>query len=82
MDDPKSAFNGAFADAASFSKKVRLMWFGAGSGETQFVKTVEETGKKLEDLGIRSTSYISQGTFHEWHTWRRHLNEFAPLLFK
>ena len=82
MDDPKSAFNGVFADAKVFNEKVKLMWFGAGSGETQFVKMVDDTKKKLADLGIKSTSYISQGTFHEWHTWRRHLNEFAPLLFK
>jgi len=82
MDDPKTAFNGAFADAESFNKKIKLMWFGAGSGEAQFVKMVDETKNKLTDLGVKSTSYISQGTFHEWHTWRRHLNEFAPLLFK
>ena len=82
MDDPKSAFNGVFADAKAFNEKVKLMWFGAGSGETQFVKMVDDTKKKLSDLGIKSTSYISQGTFHEWHTWRRHLKEFAPLLFK
>ncbi|MDP4223787.1 MAG: alpha/beta hydrolase-fold protein [Bacteroidota bacterium] len=82
LEDPKTAFNGVFADAASFNKKVKLMWFGAGSGETQFVKMVEDSRKKLEGLGIKSTSYISHGTFHEWHTWRRDLNEFAPLLFK
>jgi enterochelin esterase-like enzyme len=82
MDNPETAFKGAFADADAFNKKVKLMWFGAGSGEAQFVKMVEDTKKKLDGLGIKSTSYISQGTFHEWHTWRRHLNEFAPLLFK
>lgn len=82
MDDPKNAFNGVFADAKVFNEKVKLMWFGAGSGETQFVKMVDDTKKKLADMGIKSISYISQGTFHEWHTWRRHLNEFAPLLFK
>ena len=82
MDDPKTAFNGAFADAESFNKKVKLMWFGAGSGETSFVKTVDDFQKKLDALGIKSVSYISPGTFHEWHTWRRDLNEFAPLLFK
>lgn len=81
MDDPKTAFNGAFADAESFNKKVKLMWFGAGSGETQFVKMLDDSRKKLEVQGIKSISYISQGTFHEWHTWRRDLNEFAPLLF-
>jgi enterochelin esterase family protein len=82
LDNPKTAFNGVFADAVSFNNKVKLMWFGAGSGEVQFVKMVEDSRKKLDGLGIKSTSYISQGTFHEWHTWRRDLNEFAPLLFK
>lgn len=82
LDDPKTAFNGIFADAKSFNSRVKLMWFGAGSGETQFVKMVEDTRKKLGDLGINTTGYISEGTFHEWHTWRRHLHEFAPLIFK
>jgi hypothetical protein len=26
--------------------------------------------------------YISEGTAHEWQTWRRSLHAFAPLLFK
>ena len=26
--------------------------------------------------------YESQGTAHEWLTWRRSLREFVPLLFK
>ncbi len=82
LEDPKTAFNGVFVNAGSFNQRVKLMWFGAGSGETQFVKMVEDSRKKLDGLGIKSTSYISQGTFHEWHTWRRDLNEFAPLLFK
>jgi len=82
MDNPKTAFNGVFADAASFNKRVKLLWFGAGSGETPFVNVMDDSRKKLEELGIKSTSYISQDTFHEWHTWRRGLKEFAPLLFK
>ncbi|NSW93912.1 MAG: esterase [Bacteroidales bacterium] len=82
MKDPKNAFNGAFADADSFNKKVRVMWFGAGSGETQFVSMMNDTRKKLEEIGIRSTGYVSEGTYHEWHSWRRFLKEFAPLLFK
>lgn len=82
MADPKTAFNGAFADPVSFNNKVKLMWFGAGSGEVQFVNMMNDSRKKLEDIGIRSIGYVSQGTFHEWHSWRRDLNEFAPLLFK
>jgi S-formylglutathione hydrolase FrmB len=82
MDDPKTAFNGLFADAASFNRKIKVLWFGAGSGETQFVTMMNDSRKKLEDLGIKSTGFVSQGTFHEWHSWRRDLREFAPLLFK
>jgi hypothetical protein len=25
---------------------------------------------------------VSQDTAHEWQSWRRHLHEFAPLLFR
>jgi len=82
LDNPKSAFNGVFADAAAFNKKVKVFWFGAGSGEEMFVKMMDDSRKKFTDLGIKSTSYISQGTYHEWLSWRRDLNEFAPLLFR
>lgn len=82
LDDPKTALNGAFADAAKFNKQVKVLWFGAGSGETQFVKMMNDSRNKLDGLGIKSAGYISDGTFHEWHTWRRDLYEFAPLLFK
>ncbi|MGA0556928.1 alpha/beta hydrolase-fold protein [Larkinella sp. VNQ87] len=82
LAEPKTAFNGVFADAKAFNNKVKLLWFGAGSEEKQFVTMATDTRKKLADLGIQSTYYESPGTFHEWHTWRRCFREFAPLLFK
>ncbi|MGE5421089.1 MAG: alpha/beta hydrolase-fold protein, partial [Chloroflexota bacterium] len=36
LDDPKTAFDGVFSDSKTFNSHVKLMWFGAGSGETQF----------------------------------------------
>jgi enterochelin esterase family protein len=36
----------------------------------------------LEQAGIKTVYYESPGTSHEWHTWRRSLREFAPLLFR
>ena len=33
-------------------------------------------------IGINAVGYISEGTAHEWHTWRRSLYQFAQLLFK
>jgi len=31
---------------------------------------------------LRHIYYESPGTAHEWLTWRRHLNDFAPRLFR
>lgn len=80
--DLKTAYNGAFADPAAFNKKVKLLWFGAGSEEKMFVDAAANMTKQLTEMGIKVESYISQNTYHEWHTWSRCLNEFAPKLFK
>jgi enterochelin esterase-like enzyme len=80
--DLKTAYNGAFADAAAFSKKVRLLWFGAGTAEERMHQPAMEMHQALEKAGIRNVFYESPGTAHEWQTWRRDLHEFAPLLFK
>jgi enterochelin esterase-like enzyme len=80
--DLKASYNGAFADAAAFSKKVRLLWFGAGTAEERMHKPALEMHEALEKAGIRNVFYESPGTSHEWQTWRRDLHEFAPLLFQ
>ena len=80
--DLKTAYNGVFADADAFNKKVKLLWLGAGSEETAFVEAAANMGKELGELGVKVELYISQNTYHEWHTWSRCLKEFAPKLFK
>lgn len=80
--DLRTAYNGAFADAALFNKRVRLLWLGAGTGEERFHKSAHAMHETLEKGGIRNVFYASQGTAHEWQTWRRHLHQFAPLLFQ
>ena len=37
---------------------------------------------QLKAAGINTAMYVSEGTAHEWQTWRRSLREFAPLLFR
>jgi len=80
--DPKTANNGAFADAAAFNKKVKLLWMSAGSAETNQYENAKVTTAALNQAGIKAGFYVSEGTAHEWHTWRRALHEFAPLLFR
>ena len=77
--DLKTVYNGVFNDSTTFNKKVHAFFLGIGSEEGQRMKTLSEA---LNKAGIHNTYFESQGTAHEWLTWRRCLHEFAPLLFK
>src|SRR5690349_7044048 len=81
--DPKTDFNGAFADPKAFAKKVRLLWLGIGTAEPERMRDgIRGFHKALTDAGIDHVYVESQGTDHEWQTWRRNLNDFAPRLFR
>jgi enterochelin esterase family protein len=81
--DPKTDYNGVFADPAAFAKKVHLLWLGVGSAEGErFVKTIRGLHESLKDAGIQHVYWESPGTDHEWQTWRRDLKDFAPRLFR
>jgi enterochelin esterase-like enzyme len=81
--DVTKDYNGVMANAAEFNKKVKLLWIGIGTAEPQnMYKAVNGFHLALTNAGIKNVYYESPGTDHEWLTWRRSLNEFAPLLFK
>jgi enterochelin esterase family protein len=80
--DPKTSMNGVLGDAASFNKRVRLLWIGAGTAEEAMHTAAAQLHASLDTLGIKHVFYESQGTSHEWQTWRRSLNDFAPRLFR
>jgi len=81
--DPKTAFNGAMADPNAFSKRVHLLWIGVGTDEPERMKQgIEQLHAALDQANIRHVFYESPGTNHEWQTWRRDLNDFAPRLFQ
>jgi enterochelin esterase family protein len=77
--DRKTSCSGAFADPAAFNKKTKLLFLGIGSVEGPATKNFSE---QLTKAGIHNVYYESPGTAHEWLTWRRSLNEFAPRLFR
>ncbi len=77
--DPKTSCSGAFADPAAFNKKVRVLFLGIGSAEGPGTKTFSD---ELAKAGIHNVYFESPGTAHEWLTWRRCLNDFAPRLFR
>jgi enterochelin esterase-like enzyme len=80
--DPKTDFNGALADPAAFAKRVHLLWLGVGTAEPERMHTgILAFHNALDQAGIKHIFYESPGTAHEWQTWRRDLNDFAPRLF-
>lgn len=60
--------------------KVKLIFLSCGRKENPGGITTATTA--LKDAGFNAVSYISEGTAHEFQTWRRSLLELAPLLFK
>jgi enterochelin esterase-like enzyme len=58
---------------------VKLIFLSCGSKERP--DAVKTAAADLQNEGFNAVSYISEGTAHEFHTWRRSLNELAPLLF-
>ncbi|HEV2233321.1 MAG TPA: alpha/beta hydrolase-fold protein [Terriglobia bacterium] len=81
--DVKTAYNGAMADPAAFAKRVHLLWVGVGTAEPAMMHTgLERLHTALQEAKIQHVFYESPGTAHEWQTWRRDLNDFAPRLFQ
>jgi enterochelin esterase family protein len=77
--DMKSICGGAFADPTAFNAKVKLLFLGIGSVEGPGTKAFSEA---LTQAGVHNVYFESPGTAHEWLSWRRAVNDFAPRLFK
>jgi enterochelin esterase-like enzyme len=77
--DPKTSSNGVFADADAFNKKMKVLFLGIGSVEGPNTKKFSDA---LTQAGIHNLYFESPGTAHEWLTWRRCLQDFAPRLFR
>jgi enterochelin esterase-like enzyme len=79
----KDMYNGAWADAAAFNNKVKLVYISIGTTEPERMYTgVKSFHEALDKAGIKHVYYESPGTAHEWQTWRRSLRQFAGLIFK
>lgn len=81
--DIRDMYDGVWADAESFNKKVKLMYISIGTAEPERMYSgVKGFHEALEKAGIKHVYYESPGTSHEWQTWRRSLHQFAALIFK
>jgi len=59
---------------------IKLVFMSCGSKESP--DGVKNSAAALTQAGFKAVSYVSDGTAHEFQTWRRSLHEMAPLLFQ
>lgn len=77
--DIKQLYDGVFADAEQFNSQIHVLFMSNGTEEGLGGMALD---KMFDEAGIKYTRYVSEGTAHEWLTWRRSLNEFVPMIFK
>lgn len=81
--NPATFLDGKFKDGAAVNKQLKVLFLGLGTKEPNpFPGSVGAFRNMLDKQGIKYVFYQSPGTSHEWLTWRRDLEQFAPLLFK
>ncbi len=79
--DATTSYDGVFSNAVAFNQKVKLLWLGAGTAETQIHQNTMAMHEALDKAGVRNLFFSFPGTDHEWQTWRRSLHDLAPRLF-
>ena len=62
------------------AKQVKLIFQSCGSKENP--DGIKKSTEALKAAGHNAVGYVSEGTAHEFLTWRRSLKELALLLFK
>ncbi|MBR2630917.1 MAG: endo-1,4-beta-xylanase [Bacteroidaceae bacterium] len=73
-------FSGGTYAPADLKVQPKLIFTSCGSKENP--DGVKKSVEDLKAAGFNAVSYVSEGTAHEFLTWRRSLKEMAPLLFK
>lgn len=71
---------GTYAPSDVKDKNPKLIFTSCGSKENP--DGVKKSVEDLKAAGYNAVSYVSEGTAHEFLSWRRSLKEMAPLLFK
>ncbi len=65
--------------AEGYKETNKALFMSCGGKENMGVM---EAAENLKKAGINATGYISEGTAHEWHTWRRSLYQVVQICFK
>ena len=77
------SLNPARSPAWTRDHVLGCLLFGVGTTEPERMRQgIQKLHASLEEAKIQHVYYESPGTDHEWQTWRRDLQDFAPRLFQ
>jgi enterochelin esterase-like enzyme len=81
--NPATFLEGKFKDGNEVNSKLNVLWISLGTKEpAPFPGSVGAFKAMLDKQKIKYTYEESDGTGHEWLSWRRGLYGYAQLLFK
>ena len=69
-------------DIQKLDKKLQPSVIFESCGSKENPDGIKKSIDALKGAGLNAHGYVSEGTAHEFLTWRRSLKEMAPLLFK
>ncbi len=74
-------------NSPGFKENVKFLFISFGSRELEnrragFGGDPKVNTEAVKEAGMNAHFYVSPGTAHEWHTWRRSLYQFAQMVFK
>ena len=79
--DMQKAYGGKLADGEAFNREIHYLFLSCGTEEQPRFQT-DKIAETLRGNGIKVDFQLSEGTDHEWLTWRRGLRQFVPKLFR
>ena len=74
--------SGGQYEPADIKSKDQVRYIFQSCGSKERPDAVRESTERLRAAGINAEAYISEGTAHEFLTWRRSLYQMAQRLFK
>ena len=78
--DAEKQIPGIFTDPEKFNQALKVLYISTGE-QDHSVEYTKKTVGTFREKGLKVESSTFPGA-HEWHVWRKALNDFAPRIFK
>ena len=78
--DQEKQVPGIFKEPEKYNKALKVLYISTGDKDRS-VDFTKKTVSTFKEKGLKVESNVFPGS-HEWHVWRKALNDFVPKIFK